>query len=124
MCNVAFETAYDLGLAHSLSGTVAHVLLGPAIMTESDQGRGRHPDEPFQLGPQFADLLAEPDVATGEGPEGVLGRCRKILDGSRTQAFPPRSEGSGGAAIEGFPNSGWGQSQATSSSGWWPGCEP
>ena len=34
--NVAFETTDDLGLAHSLSGTSAHIFPGPAVMAKPD----------------------------------------------------------------------------------------
>ena len=36
--NVAFEATDDLTLAHSLSGAATHVLLGPVIVSEPDDG--------------------------------------------------------------------------------------
>ena len=46
---------------------------------DADQGRGCHPGEPFQFGPQIADLPVELKVAACEGPQGVLGRRCGIL---------------------------------------------
>ena len=35
--NIALETADDVTLTHSLSGSTSHVCLGPGVMTQSDE---------------------------------------------------------------------------------------
>ena len=67
-----------------------------------DQCWCRSLDEPFKLGLQVLDLLAELTVTTGKRTECVLGRCRGIVQATGAEASASFNKGAGGQTIKRF----------------------
>ena len=76
---------------------------------DTDQGWRCRQGEPFQLGLQVVDLLAELIVAASQRAKSILGRRRGIVQATDTEALAPRGEGAGGETSEGFAKLGRGR---------------
>ena len=63
---------------------------------DTDQGWRCRLGEPFQLGLQAVDLLAESTVASGQRAKRVLGRCCGIDQRTRAESLAPSCPGSSG----------------------------
>ena len=60
---------------------------------DTDQGWRCRQGEPFQLGLQVVDLLAELIVVASQRAKSILGRRRGIVQATDTEALAPRGEG-------------------------------
>ena len=71
-----------------------------------DQCWCRSLDEPFELGLQVLDFLAELTVTTGKRTECVLGCCRGIVRTTGAEAFASFNKGAGAQTIKRFSEPG------------------
>ena len=71
-----------------------------------DQRRCRRLNEPFNLGLQVLDFLAELTVTTGKRTECVLGCCRGIVRTTGAEAFASFNKGAGAQTIKRFSEPG------------------